>query len=947
MKASKKFLWTITWLLLIHISAQAQGWEREYDYDEISISGLNFLLDLSNGEHVVIGSSRESIISSDNSIFLFKIDETGDTLWLQKDMPSDKDVTGATVVNGGIVYAAASGRLSNNTRASQITKVDLDGNTLWSQIYSGPIAGDIAQTSDNGVVLTDQNGFGTSAFPDSIRVTKLDSGGNLVWANKYFGTSSELGSQVVGLSDGSIVVAAYIVGSSSDTFILLKLDENGVVIWKNYYTDFNFKYCRAFITTANGDLVAIGEKSVARFDELGNLLWVEDFDVTRVGDIKELPNGNFALTTRNSLQNDSYFSLHNLTPSGDENWVKSYIRPLVDLWNSQINCTTDDGFLIGVSAMVQLPVQDTFPMVFKVNGLGELYNTQLLGQVWNDENDDCLNTLDETALEGWVVAATNSENMFYGIVDEQGNYNIEVDTGDYIVSVLEPFNYWEPCIDSIFQTIMPFDTIEIDFPMQGLVDCPLLTVDISTNVLTRCFSNTYYVNYCNDGTVTAEDAFIEIDFDLDLQVDSASLMWSSVNGNIYTFPVGDLPINTCGNFVVHTTLDPDCDATVLGETHCVEAHIFPDSFCLFDPAWDESSIEVDAVCDGDSIRFQITNIGEAPMSEALEYIVIEDNVMRQMGDFDLVPGQTKEIPFASTGATVRLEAAQAAGHPGESMPNVTVEGCDPDGDGIFSLGYYTQWPDDDGSPQISIECLENVGSYDPNDKAATPEGVTENHYIRQNIDIEYKIRFQNIGTGDAMTVVVLDTLSPVLDISTLELGASSHRYQFEILTNNVLKFSFEEINLPPESVNESASQGFVKFRISQVVDNPIGTIIYNSASIFFDRNQPIITNTTYHEIGEDFIEIIIVSTKEESLSSEFIKITPNPFRQTTLITLLEGKEQDDYSLKILNSIGQVVREDKFSGLQYSFQRNNLGAGLYIFNIEKGNNLIATGKIIIQ
>jgi len=234
---------------------------------------------------------------------------------------------------------------------------------------------------------------------------------------------------------------------------------------------------------------------------------------------------------------------------------------------------------------------------------------------------------------------------------------------------------------------------------------------------------------------------------------------------------------------------------------------------------------MDAFCDGDSIRFQITNIGIAPMSEALEYIVIEDNIMREMGDFELAPGQIEEIHFAANGATVRLEADQATGHPGISTPNVTVEGCDPDGDGVFSLGYFTQWPDDDGNPHISIECLEIFGPYDPNDKAALPTGVTENHYIEQNIDIEYKIRFQNVGTADAMTVVVLDTLSPFLDISTLQLGASSHTYQFELLTNNILKFTFDGINLPPEEVDEAGSNGFLKFKISQVVDNLIRLIM--------------------------------------------------------------------------------------------------------------------------
>lgn len=934
MKITKRILWTITWIILVNYSAQAQGWERRYDFDAIPKSDLMDIFDIGNNEHILIGTS-----SPDNlrNTFLIKINESGDTLWLKKNT-STSYINNATLASNSIIYTTETGSFPN--WESQIQKVDLDGNLLWVQNFASFRDEDIIESIDGGIIMIGHN---TNFIdPDSIKVNKLDSNGNLIWQNNYFGPTSEAGNQVVELPDGSIVIA----GNGNSSFILLKLDSNGNVIWKNYFPDFNISIAKELILTANNEFIVMShQEAVARFDGSGNLLWVEDTYGGRVIDMKELPNGNLALTSQGTLS-AVFPILHHLSADGVENWRQSYIRTNFILGDPQISCTVDGGFLIGTSAIETLLGGKVFPMVFKVDSLGEIYNSQISGEVWNDENDDCLTTLDETGMEGWIVAAANSENTFYGIVGEQGTYKIQVDTGNYIVSILEPFDYWEPCMDSILQTIMPNDTIEIDFPMQGIVDCPLLTVDVASYSLTRCFDNTYYVNYCNQGTIAAEDAFIEIDFDPDFQVDSASLMWSAVSGNTYTFDLGDLPINTCGNFEVYTTLDPDCDATVLGETHCVEAHIFPDSFCIFDPAWDESSIEVDAVCDGDSIRFQITNIGVAPMSEALEYIVIEDNVMRQMGAFELDPGQTEEIPFLSTGATVRLEADQASGHPGVSMPNVTVEGCDPDGDGIFSLGYYTKWPDDDGSPNISIDCQQSVGSYDPNDKTASPTGVTEQHFIRQNTDIEYKIRFQNIGSGDAMTVVVLDTLSPFLDISTLQLGASSHRYQFEILTNNVLKFTFEEINLPPESVDEAASQGFVKFRISQVDNNPIGTIIYNSASIFFDRNDPIITNTTYHEIGEDFIEIILTNN-QDLFTPELIKVTPNPFSQTTLITVLEGGEQNSYSIKLLNSIGQVVRQDKFSGTQYLFQRNNLGEGLYIFNIENDNNIVATGKMIIQ
>ena len=38
----------------------------------------------------------------------------------------------------------------------------------------------------------------------------------------------------------------------------------------------------------------------------------------------------------------------------------------------------------------------------------------------------------------------------------------------------------------------------------------------------------------------------------------------------------------------------------------------------------------------------------------------------------------------------------------------------------------------------------------------------------------------NVGNDTAFDIVVADTLDPNLDITTLELGAHSHNYQFDI-----------------------------------------------------------------------------------------------------------------------------------------------------------------------
>ena len=128
----------------------------------------------------------------------------------------------------------------------------------------------------------------------------------------------------------------------------------------------------------------------------------------------------------------------------------------------------------------------------------------------------------------------------------------------------------------------------------------------------------------------------------------------------------------------------------------------------------------------------------------------------------------------------------------ESIPSAFVEACDTNELGGFSTGYATQFPENDTSPFISIDCQQVIGSFDPNDKQGFPEGYGESHYIEREQDIEYLIRFQNTGTDTAFTVVVEDVLSPHLELTSIRLGASSHPYNLEIVGSDTLKFIFRK-----------------------------------------------------------------------------------------------------------------------------------------------------------
>lgn len=141
-----------------------------------------------------------------------------------------------------------------------------------------------------------------------------------------------------------------------------------------------------------------------------------------------------------------------------------------------------------------------------------------------------------------------------------------------------------------------------------------------------------------------------------------------------------------------------------------------------------------------------------------------------------------------------------------------------------------------------------IGSFDPNDKLVTPAGDTPNGYIAENTEfLEYTIRFQNMGNAPAEFVTITDQLDTDLDVSSFTFVAASHPQAFEIV-NGVLSITFNNIQLPPEEVDEPGSHGYFTYRINLNDNLPRGTVVNNSASIVFDYNLPIETNTTINTL---------------------------------------------------------------------------------------------------
>ncbi|MEM6380542.1 MAG: T9SS type A sorting domain-containing protein, partial [Bacteroidota bacterium] len=200
-------------------------------------------------------------------------------------------------------------------------------------------------------------------------------------------------------------------------------------------------------------------------------------------------------------------------------------------------------------------------------------------------------------------------------------------------------------------------------------------------------------------------------------------------------------------------------------------------------------------------------------------------------------------------------------------------------------------------------------------------------------------------------VIIRDTLSAALDITTLVAGSSSHPYDFEISGEGIVKFTFRNINLLNEATDAARSYGFMKFKVSQKQDNPTGAIIENKAAVTFDFGVPILTNETFHTIGgetvEDFVEI---STNVEAVfvPNLEVKIAPNPFGMEGATFELIGLEDvTDLQFQLFDVAGKAVQFQQYNTHKFQFYPNNLPQGLYIYTIRAKGGLVNTGKVFIK
>jgi hypothetical protein len=191
----------------------------------------------------------------------------------------------------------------------------------------------------------------------------------------------------------------------------------------------------------------------------------------------------------------------------------------------------------------------------------------------------------------------------------------------------------------------------------------------------------------------------------------------------------------------------------------------------------------------------------------------------------------------------------------------------------------------------------------------------------------------------------MDTLDKNLDFSTFEIvRISIYGYRFHVIDNRYLTWFFPLAYLPAPSVNEPASHGFITFRIKPKAGLSVNDVITNRASIIFDYNPAVVTNTVTTSIIDERVTIV------HNNEIKSIKLYPTPTADRLTLEMNISRS-GQYDLQITDITGNTVYNETLTLGSGSFSKQlsleNLPKTMYLITIHSNNNEVYSGKVMKQ
>lgn len=369
-----------------------------------------------------------------------------------------------------------------------------------------------------------------------------------------------------------------------------------------------------------------------------------------------------------------------------------------------------------------------------------------------------------------------------------------------------------------------------------------------------------------------------IDFDFTAQDEGEFDVAVVVGMPLIDYPL--LPTNTDGGMAMRMASNSNpqgsnsCRSALIG-VGLIAAGIIVDIYSPFDGECVTGMVLATATVANDAFGLSQIRRTDSKASKATSVVLSGTSIFNSIVDFGLNLGQCLAGPKAQI--SKRLKAVvSGVGRATAAASLLTNTDC--------HQRFAT-----------AVMKIRSVASFDPNEKVGPVTGVEGNH-LQGYAPLNYTIFFENLpaATAPAQEVVVVDEIdTEVLDLSTLHLtgfgfgndvsvhipaGLDEYSTMVDLrpkknlvvrvdakLDREVGTLTWRFLSLDPETMeltddpldgflppNRTAKEGegYVSFSIRAVDGLATGARIENEATIYFDNNKPIVTNTFLNTVDK-------------------------------------------------------------------------------------------------
>jgi hypothetical protein len=799
-----------------------------------------------------------------------------------------------------------------------VVKIDSAGNIQWQNTIGGGNADNlklIRSTPDGGYVLGGESFSNISGDKnennlggDDFWIVKIDSSGNIQWQNTIGGNSYEGFASISTTNDGGFILGGYSISDISGDktensyggydYWVLKIDSAGNIQWQNTIGGNADDFLHTIERTDDGGFILGGSSnSNISADKTENSFGNSDYWVVKIDNV-----GN--IQWQNTIGGNSYDELR------------------------VIKQTNDRGYILGGYSMSDISGDKTEGCfgfadywIVKIDSIGNIQWQKTFG----GEEEDDLYSIMQTGDGGYILGGDSNSSISGNKTEKSiGNTDMWVVKTDSLGGI-----QWQNTIGgSDFQSLFTIANTSDESCLLGGSSISNISVDKDENCIGMY--DYWVVKLTNKYNRIAGHLFADFNSNaiqdtlepslpnkMVIEQNSGRITFSDQNGK-YSLAVLD-----SGSFLTYPTplnlysSSPATHTTYFSGIHQLDSL----NDFAFQPqgAYDEVAVTITPLSgfrSGFNAGFMINynNVGTTTVIPSIVFNP-DNNILYQSASVtpnqittDSVVWVLPSISPFQTGSiivNVKVDLGLAIGSPLTSSVHI-----DPYNSDVNQSNNNSNWE------------VFTSGSLDPNDILVSDNTLTTSQ-LNSSPWLDYIVRFQNTGNDTAFTVKILNPIDTNrLIISSIEFVNSSHPVNLNwINSQRNMEFKFDNILLPDSNVNEPLSHGFVHYRIKPKPNLVVGDTIKNFAAIYFDFNEPVITNTAQ--------TVIVSPTGLSSLSSlGKLAVYPNPAQSKININgikLENGKAQ----LRLFDLCGKLIFEKNITTSTPEVDVQYLPAGMYL------------------